>query len=123
MRNRRVAVFVSLVATLALAVSLLSSGTAGARAPAQTGISNDEIKVGALIETQFAQGDVGAKARFADENAKGGVNGRKFTFVVGSTYSQGDTSAALAEGQRLVQQEGVAAIVPALTSVPPTQFL
>ena len=76
-------------------------------------IGSDEIKVGGLIETQFAGSDVGAKARFADENAKGGVNGRKITYVEGQTYAQGNTAAALAEGQRLVQQEGVAAIVPA----------
>ena len=123
MKNRRVASFVSFVAALALALPLVSPSAAGARTVSQAGISSDEIKVGGLIETQFAQSEVGAQARFADENAKGGVNGRKITYVTGATYAQGNTAAALAEGQRLVQQEGVAAIVPSLTSVPPTQFL
>jgi ABC-type branched-subunit amino acid transport system substrate-binding protein len=123
MTNRRVAAFVSFVTALALALPLVSPSAAGARTASQSGISSDEIKVGGLIETQFAQAEVGTQARFADENAKGGVNGRKFTYVTGATYAQGNTAAALAEGQRLVQQEGVAAIVPSLTSVPPTQFL
>jgi ABC-type branched-subunit amino acid transport system substrate-binding protein len=120
MTNRRIAAFVT---TLALALPLVSPSAAGARTVSQAGISSDEIKVGGLIETQFAQSEVGAQARFADENAKGGVNGRNITYVTGATYAQGNTAAALAEGQRLVQQEGVAAIVPSLTSVPPTQFL
>jgi len=102
---------------------MVATGAATARVSSAASIGSDEIKVGGLIETQFAGSDVGAKARFADENDKGGVNGRKITYVEGQTYPQGNTAAALAEGQRLVQQEGVAAIVPALTSVPPAQFL
>ena len=47
------------------------------------------------------------------------MNGREITYVDGQPYPQGNTAAALAEAQRLVQQEGVAAIVPAITSVPP----
>jgi len=122
---RRHRFVVALAACAALAGSaLIATGPAGAGVPRQAGqIGSDEIKVGGLIETQFAGSDVGAKARFADENAKGGVNGRKITYVEGQTYAQGNTAAALAEGQRLVQQEGVAAIVPAITSVPPAQFL
>ncbi len=122
MRSR---IFVAVAACTALAGSLLvTTGAASARVASQTAsIGSDEIKVGGLIETQFAGSDVGAKARFADENAKGGVNGRKITYVEGQTYAQGNTAAALAEAQRLVQQEGVAAIVPAITSVPPAQFL
>ncbi len=116
--------FVAVAACTALVGSMVvAGGAAGARVGSQASIGSDEIKVGGLIETQFAGSDVGAKARFADENAKGGVNGRKITYVEGQTYAQGNTAAALAEGQRLVQQEGVAVIVPALTSVPPAQFL
>jgi branched-chain amino acid transport system substrate-binding protein len=122
MRNR---IFVAVAACAALVGSVVvTTGAAGARIGSQAAsISSDEIKVGGLIETQFAGSDVGARARIADENAKGGVNGRKITYVAGQTYAQGNTAAALAEGQRLVQQEGVAAILPALTSVPPAQFL
>ncbi len=122
MRSR---IVVAVAACAALVGSMMvTTGAASARVGSQTAsIGSDEIKVGGLIETQFAGSDVGAKARFADENDKGGVNGRKITFVEGQTYAQGNTAAALAEAQRLVQQEGVAAIVPALTSVPPAQFL
>ena len=122
MRSR---IVVAVAACAALVGSMLvTTGAASARVASQTAsIGSDEIKVGGLIETQFAGSDVGAKARFADQNAAGGVNGRKITYVDGNLYAQGNTAAALAEGQRLVQQEGVAAIVPALTSVPPTQFL
>ena len=112
------------VAVFGVAIPLALSGAAGARVGSQTtGISSSEIKVGALVEGQFALSDVGTAARFAEENDKGGVNGRKFTLVAPTYYKQGDTAAALAEAQRLVQQEGVAAIVPSLTSVPPMQFL
>jgi ABC-type branched-subunit amino acid transport system substrate-binding protein len=121
MRSR---IFVGVAACAALVGSLVATtGAAGARVGSAASISSDEIKVGGLIETQFAGSDIGARARFADENAKGGVNGRTITYVDGQTYAQGNTAAALAEAQRLVQQEGVAAIVPSLTSVPPTQFL
>ena len=121
MRSRKVmAIVTALAVSIALAVA---TGPAGAAAPSQAGISSSEVKVGGLIETQFAGADVGAKARFADENAKGGVNGRKITFVGGETYAQGNNAAALAEAQRLVQQEGVGVIVPSLTSVPPAPFL
>ena len=121
MRSR---IFVAVAACVAVVGSMMvTTGAASASVGAQASIGSDEIKVGGLIETQFAGSDVGAKARFADENAKGGVNGRKITYVEGQTYAQGNTAAALAEGQRLVQQEGVAAIVPSITSVPPAQFL
>jgi branched-chain amino acid transport system substrate-binding protein len=121
MRRR---IFVAVAACAALVGSTMAAtGAATARVGSAASIGSDEIKVGGLIETQFAGSDVGAKARFADENAKGGVNGRKITYVEGQTYPQGNTAAALAEAQRLVQQEGVATIVPALTSVPPAQFL
>jgi hypothetical protein len=121
MRRR---IFVAVAACAALVGStMVATGAATARVGSAASIGSDEIKVGGLIETQFAGSDVGARARFADENDKGGVNGRKITYVEGQTYPQGNTAAALAEGQRLVQQEGVAAIVPALTSVPPAQFL
>jgi len=122
MRRHRFLVTVAACAALA-ASTLVATGSAGAHVPRQASIGSDEIKVGGLIETQFAGSDIGARARFADENDKGGVNGRKITYVEGQTYPQGTTAAALAEAQRLVQQEGVAAIVPALTSVPPAQFL
>jgi branched-chain amino acid transport system substrate-binding protein len=121
MRSR---IFVAVAACAALVGSaMVATGAASAGVGRQASIGSNEIKVGGLIETQFAGSDVGAKARFADENAKGGVNGRKITYVEGQTFAQGNTQAALAEGQRLVQQEGVAAIVPAMTSVPPAQFL
>ena len=121
MRSR---IFVAVAACVAVVGSMMvATGTATARVGSAPTISSDEIKVGGLIETQFAGSDIGAKARIADENAKGGVNGRKITYVEGQTYPQANTAAALAEAQRLVQQEGVAAIVPALTSTPPAQFL
>jgi hypothetical protein len=121
MRSR---IFVAVAACAALVGSMMAAtGTASARVGSAPSIGSDEIKVGGLIETQFAGSDVGTKARIADENAKGGVNGRKITYVEGQTYPQANTAAALAEAQRLVQQEGVAAIVPSMTSTPPAQFL
>ena len=93
MRSR---IFVAVAACAALVGSMLvTTGAASARVASQVSIGSDEIKVGGLIETQFAGSATGAKARFADENAKGGVNGRTITYVDGQPYPQGNTAAAL----------------------------
>ncbi len=90
MSKRKVLAF---LAAFSVAIPLALSGAAGATVGSQTtGITSSEIKVGGLIESQFAGGEIGAKARFDEENAKGGVNGRKFSFTDITNYKQGDTA-------------------------------
>jgi ABC-type branched-subunit amino acid transport system substrate-binding protein len=76
------------------------------------GVSDDSIKVGGMLYSQFFSGaDVGAQARFDRANREGGVHGRTIDFV-GAEDTNNEQSNALAIAQRLVQQEEVFAILP-----------
>jgi len=109
---------VALAAASAAVVALTSVSMAGARVRHQAqGITEDEITVAALgPNNPFKQfgGDVGAQARFKLENDKGGVNGRTINYL-GWTDDGNSPDTNLQETRRLIQQEGVAAIVPVLT--------
>jgi branched-chain amino acid transport system substrate-binding protein len=102
-----------LVAVAALAASALTlSGAAGARTRTDSpGITSTEIKVAGLVDANAADTGIGAQARFDEENAKGGVNGRKITLVE-TPSDNGDPNQDLSVAKRLVEQDGVAAIVP-----------
>lgn len=109
-----------LVAILAavMMVAAVTSATAGARSGTQTrGIEDGEILVGGLgpaFPFKDFGGETGAKARFEVENAKGGVHGRKIKYV-GWADDNNSAETNLAETQRLIQQDGVFALVPVLT--------
>jgi ABC-type branched-subunit amino acid transport system substrate-binding protein len=116
-KRRKLLTAVAVAATLALALSV--SGVASARVPQQDvrGVTDDEILVGGLgPDFPFKQfgGETGVKARFKLENDKGGVFERQLTYVGwGDDNNSSDTN--LAEVRRLVEQEGVFALVPVLT--------
>ncbi|HZP29760.1 MAG TPA: ABC transporter substrate-binding protein [Acidimicrobiia bacterium] len=104
--------WLALVAVAALGASMLGGAPASARVRAQSnGISSTEVKVGGIVDSQAPDTGVGAQARFDEENAKGGVNGRKINLVETAT-DNGDPNQDLAVAKRLVEQDGVAAIVP-----------
>ncbi len=108
----------ALAAAAAAVVALASVGVAGADAPRQnTGITDDEITVAGLGPNnpykQFG-GDSGAMARFKVENDNGGVNGRTINYL-GWTDDGNSADTNLQETRRLIQQEGVAALVPVMT--------
>jgi len=108
----------AIAAAAAVVVALASVGVAGADAPAQnTGITDDEITVAGLGPNnpykQFGA-DTGAMARFKIENDKGGVNGRRINYL-GWTDDGNSPDTNLQETRRLIQQEGVAALVPVIT--------
>jgi len=102
-----------------MAMAAVASATAaGARSTTQSrGIEDGEILVGGLGPTfpfKDFGGETGAKARFEQENAKGGVNGLMIKYVGwGDDANSAETN--LAETQRLIQQDGVFALVPVLT--------
>jgi ABC-type branched-subunit amino acid transport system substrate-binding protein len=101
-----------LLAVGALIASLLTVGAASARTRTQTqGITSTEIKVAGLVDSQAPDTGIGAQARFDEENAKGGVNGRKINLVETATDG-GDPNQDLTVARRLVEQDSVAAIVP-----------
>ena len=108
----------ALAAAVAAVVALASVGVAGADAPRQnTGITDDEITVAGLGPNnpykQFGA-DTGAMARFKVANDDGGVNGRTINYI-GWTDDGNSPDTNLQETRRLIQQEGVAALVPVMT--------
>jgi branched-chain amino acid transport system substrate-binding protein len=112
-RTKLVAVAVAVVVSLALA----SSGVAGAKVKSQAsvrGVTSTTITVAGICDPNFGTADVGAQARFDAENAKGGTFGRKYEFK-GCNNDGDDSNQDLTIGKRLVQQDGVFAIVPTIT--------
>jgi ABC-type branched-subunit amino acid transport system substrate-binding protein len=105
-------------AAVAMSLGIGSAGVAGAKVRHQsTGITDSEITIAGLGPNnpykQFGA-DTGAKARFDAENEKGGVNGRTFNYL-GWTDDGNSPDTNLQETRRLIQQEGVAALVPVIT--------
>jgi ABC-type branched-subunit amino acid transport system substrate-binding protein len=110
-RTKVVAVAVAAVMVGAFA----ASGVAGARVHTDSrGVTSDSIKVGGLTDDQQPEAAAGAKAALDAANDAGGVNGRKFDYS-GSENDKGDASQSLALGKKLVQQDGVFAVVPVVT--------
>jgi ABC-type branched-subunit amino acid transport system substrate-binding protein len=115
------AVFVTAVAAV-LAASLLTP-TAGASAPRVATASGGTINVGGMgFARNFADASVGAQARFQAANDNNEVKGWKFEYK-GFADDNNDPNTALSEARRLVTQEGVLAIVPAVSVVTPSDFL
>jgi len=103
---------------LALLGAVTASGAVAADSKLQVvrGVTPTSIKVGGLGDAQrYVGADTGARARFARENAAGGVNGRTFDYV-GFRDDKGDGTANQQLGAQLVQQDQVFAVVPTITS-------
>ena len=113
MRRFRWLALIAVAVTVAslLTVSSASAGTSSRARSQSTGITSTEIKVAGLVDANAADTAVGAKARFDEQNASGGVNGRKITLVE-TPSDNGDPNQDLTIAKRLVEQDGVAAIVP-----------
>jgi branched-chain amino acid transport system substrate-binding protein len=79
------------------------------------GVTASSIKVGGLgYSSLYGDADVGAKARFQRANETGGVNGRTIDYV-GFTDDGGDPTLGSQGATKLVQQDGVFAVVPTIT--------
>jgi branched-chain amino acid transport system substrate-binding protein len=114
-RKRFVAVIA--VATTIGTLALVSVQNAGAKVAAQAsvrGVTDTSIKVAGICDPNFAPSTAGAKARFDLENAKGGTFGRKYDFSTCNNDGD-DPNNDLTIAKRLVQQDGVFAIVPTMT--------
>src|SRR3954465_5507352 len=113
--------FGSRLALLALAMVLASgcgrgdddAGGGGEAAATAPGVTETSIKLGGSYPfsgpaSAYASIASGVKARFAAENAKGGVNGRKIQFVaLDDGY---EPQRAVTNARRLVEQEKVFAL-------------
>ena len=62
----------------------------------------------------YGGADIGAKARFQRANDAGGVNGRKIDYI-GFADDGGDPTAGSTAATKLVEQDGVFAVVPTVT--------
>ncbi len=96
------------------------SGAAGSCSTSAPGIDNDEIKVGAIFPSSgpnlivFKAVGAGISARFAEENTKGGVGGRRLRMV---PADDGDGELAnLTAARQLVVSEQVFGVIEASTN-------
>ncbi len=79
------------------------------------GVTDTSIKVGGLgYSFVYGGADIGAKARFQRANDAGGVNGRQIDYL-GLSDDGGDPTAGTAAATKLVEQDGVFAVVPTVT--------
>ena len=108
----------AIVGVSAAVAALASMGVANARVQADArGVTSNSITVGGLgAATFYSDSAQGAQARFAEENNKGGVLGRKINFV-GFRDDKSDPNTDLAQAKQLVQQDQVLAILPTITPV------
>jgi ABC-type branched-subunit amino acid transport system substrate-binding protein len=87
----------------------------GKEADADPGIDDRRIKVGAALPLTGALARVGEDVKatlaayFAEINARGGIHGRQIELVV--VDSRGESAATLAATERLLEREGVFALV------------
>lgn len=87
----------------------------GREADADPGVEDKRIRIGAALPLTGALARVGEDVRatlaayFAEVNAQGGIYGRQFDLVV--VDSRGDAAGTLAATERLVEREGVFALV------------
>jgi branched-chain amino acid transport system substrate-binding protein len=107
--RRQAAVLVATVAVFSLGLSAL--GTSGASAQTTPGVTSNSVKLGLLADltgplaSSFGGVAQGAQARIDQQNASGGVYGRKIQLAVGD--DQSNPNDALTVTQGLVQQQGI----------------
>ncbi|MEU6419590.1 ABC transporter substrate-binding protein [Streptomyces spiralis] len=98
-----------------------SSGSSSASGGGSVrGVTGSSVKVGGIMYKTTTYGasvsgaDLGAKAAFMEANAAGGVNGRKIDYI-GAEDDHADPAANLSAVRKLVDQDGVFALVPVET--------
>src|ERR1700709_1189699 len=120
-KGRGAAVLVTLVVAGLVAAFLPPRG--GAAAPRVATATGGKITIAGLGFAQtFGDAGVGAAARFQAANDNKEVKGYTFDYKE-LADDKNDPNTSLAEARRLVTQEGVLAIVPAVSVVTPGDFL
>jgi ABC-type branched-subunit amino acid transport system substrate-binding protein len=112
------AVAASAVAQTTTTTPAASPSTAAPAAPAAgaaRGVTATSIRVGGLAYSSvYGYADFGARARFQRANDAGGVNGRTIEYL-GVTDDGGDPTTGSAAAKKLVEEDGVFAVVPTVT--------
>ena len=122
-RKRRGVGAVLVVAVVAGLAAALLTPTAGASAPRVATATGGKITIAGLGFAQtFGDAGTGAAARFQAANENKEVKGYTFDYKE-LADDKNDPNTALAEARRLVTQDGVLAIVPAVSVVTPSDFL
>ena len=122
-RKRRGVGAVLVVAVVVGLAAALLTPTAGASAPRVATATGGKITIAGLGFAQtFADAGIGAAARFQAANENKEVKGYTFDYKE-LADDKNDPNTSLAEARRLVTQEGVLAIVPAVSVVTPGDFL
>ncbi len=94
-----------------------TTGVAVAAGGTTRGVTATSITVGGLgINAYYGDAAIGAQARFAAQNASGGVYGRKINFI-GFKDDQASPTVNTQVGKELVEQDNVFAVVPVITTV------
>jgi ABC-type branched-subunit amino acid transport system substrate-binding protein len=107
----------------AVVVAMLTPTLGGAATPSVATVSGGKITVAGLGYVQtFGDADTGAAARFQAANQDKEVKGYTFDYKE-LADDKNDPNTALSEARRLVTQDGVVAIVPAVSVVTPSDYL
>lgn len=120
--KRRGALVVLVAMVVGLLAAALSPATGGAAAPGAVTVDKT-IKVGGLgYVKNFADAAIGTQARFKRANDTNEVKGYTFEFTELADDAS-DPTTALSEARRLVDQQGVVAIVPNVSAFTPSDYL
>ena len=121
--NKKKGVGVLLVAVVVgLVASMLTPAVGGAASPRVATASDGKITVAGLGFAQtFGDAGIGAAARFQAANENKEVKGYTFDYKE-LADDKNDPATALSEARRLVTQDGVLAIVPAVSVITPSRL-
>jgi ABC-type branched-subunit amino acid transport system substrate-binding protein len=124
MSRKKKGVGLLLVAVVAaLVAAVLTPAVGGATSPRVATASGGKITVAGMGYTQtFGDASTGAQARFQRANQDKEVKGYTFDFKEFANDGN-DPATALSEARRLVTQDGVMAIVPAVSVITPSDYL
>ena len=122
-RKRGVGAVLVVAIAAGLVAALLTPAVSGASAPRVATATGGTITIAGMgFARNFADAGVGAAARFQAANENKEVKGYTFDYKEFADDNN-DPNTALAEARRLVTQEGILALVPAVSVVTPSDFL
>lgn len=113
--RRKAALVMSTVAVFSLGLSVIGTSSASAQTSSTPGVTSSSVTLGLLsdltgpLSSVFGAVKQGAEARIDQQNAEGGVDGRKIKLAVGD--DQSSPTDVLTVAQSLVQQDHVFSIM------------
>jgi branched-chain amino acid transport system substrate-binding protein len=113
--RRLAALLMSMVAVFSVALTAIGTSGASAETGASPGVTSNSVTLGLFADLSgplanpFAGSVQGAEAAIDEQNAQGGVDGRKIKLVIGD--DQSNPTNALTVAQSLVQQKNAFALL------------